>query len=237
MVKSSDDLTIGPMQPAIRTNLADSAAESLRAEIAGGRWALGSRIPNEAALSGMLLVSRGTVREAVRTLVSQGLLETRQGSGTYVRSTVDPAAALDRVKRAGLRDQWEARAALDVEAARLAALRHVPADIERMRSLLSARGTVADGGREAFIRRDIAFHRSIVEASGNRAMLELYDFFTAAIAETIHSTIASDLPEPDVRAHAAIVDGVASGDPDRAAAAVRAFMAPVLLELDRLLSQ
>ncbi|MEJ6784532.1 FadR/GntR family transcriptional regulator [Aminobacter sp. Piv2-1] len=225
------------MQPAIRTNLADSAAESLRAEIAGGRWALGSRIPNEAALSGMLLVSRGTVREAVRTLVSQGLLETRQGSGTYVRSTVDPAAALDRVKRAGLRDQWEARAALDVEAARLAALRHVPADIERMRSLLSARGTVADGGREAFIRRDIAFHRSIVEASGNRAMLELYDFFTAAIAETIHSTIASDLPEPDVRAHAAIVDGVASGDPDRAAAAVRAFMAPVLLELDRLLSQ
>lgn len=170
-------------------------------------------------------------------LVSQGLLETRQGSGTYVRSAVDPAAALDRVKRASLRDQWEARAALDVEAARLAALRHTPADLERMRGLLAARGTVADGGRDAFIRRDIAFHRSIVDASGNRAMLDLYDFFTAAIAETIQSTIASDLPEPDVQAHAAIVDGVASCDPDRAAAAVRAFMEPVLLELDRLLSQ
>lgn len=225
------------MQPAIRTNLADSAAHNLRVEITDGRWSVGERIPNELTLAELLSVSRGTVREAVRTLVSQGLLETRQGSGTYVRSAVDPAAALDRVKRASLRDQWEARAALDVEAARLAALRHMPADLERMRGLLAARGTVADGGRDAFIRRDIAFHRSIVDASGNRAMLDLYDFFTAAIAETIQSTIASDLPEPDVQAHAAIVDGVASGDPDRAAAAVRAFMAPVLLELDRLLSQ
>ncbi len=225
------------MQPAIRTNLADSAAHNLRLEITDGRWGIGERIPNELTLAELLSVSRGTVREAVRMLVSQGMLETRQGSGTYVRSAVDPAAALDRVKRASLRDQWEARAALDVEAARLAALRHVPADLERMRGLLAARGTVADGGRDAFIRRDIAFHRSIVDASGNRAMLDLYDFFTAAIAETIQSTIASHLPEPDVQAHGAIVDGVASGDPDRAAAAVRAFMAPVLLELDRLLTQ
>lgn len=170
-------------------------------------------------------------------LVSQGMLETRQGSGTYVRSTVDPAAALDRVKRSGLRDQWEARAALDVEAARLAALRHTPADLVKMRKLLDARGTVADGGHEAFIRRDIAFHKAVVEASGNRAMIELYDFFTGAIAETIKATLAGDVPEPDAPAHAAIVDAVASSDPDRAAAAVRAFMAPVLLELDRLLAQ
>lgn len=68
-------------------------------------------------------------------------------------------------------------------------------------------------------------------------MMELYDFFTAAIAETIHSTLATELPEPDAAAHAAIVDGIASGDPSRAAATVRAFMAPVLLELDRLLLQ
>ncbi|BBD38529.1 GntR family transcriptional regulator [Aminobacter sp. Y103A] len=225
------------MQPATRTNLTDSVADSLRAEIVSGRWAVGERIPNEAALTDLLSVSRGTVREAVRALVSQGLLDTRQGSGTYVRSAVDPSAALDRVKRAGLRDQWETRAALDAEAARLAAQRHTPADLVKMRRLLEARGTVADGGHEAFIRRDIAFHKSVVEASGNRAMIELYDFFTGAIAETIKATLAGELPEPDATAHAAIVDAVASGDPDRAAAAVRAFMAPVLLELDRLLDQ
>ncbi|QPC92465.1 FadR/GntR family transcriptional regulator [Mesorhizobium sp. INR15] len=225
------------MQPAFRTNLTDSATDSLRAEILRGRWAVGARIPNEAALTDLLLVSRGTVREAVRVLVSQGLLDTRQGSGTYVRSVIDSSAALDRVKRASLRDQWEARAALDLEAARLAALRHTPADLDCIRQLLAVRGSVADGGSEAFIGRDIAFHKSVVAASGNKAMMELYDFFTAAITETIHATLDGDLPEPDQQAHAAIVDAIASGDPDRAVAAVRAFMAPVLAELERLLSQ
>ncbi|SDA98359.1 FadR/GntR family transcriptional regulator [Sinorhizobium sp. NFACC03] len=225
------------MQPINRTNLTESATESLRAEILSGRWAVGERIPNETALTDLLAVSRGTVREAVRVLISKGLLDARQGSGTYVRSTVDTSGALDRVKRTGLRDQWEARAALDVEAARLAALRHTPEDLERMFKLLGARGTVADGGRDAFGQRDIAFHRSIVEASGNKAIVELYDFFTSAILETIHSTLRGDLPEPDDRAHAAIVEAIASGNPDQAAASVRAFMAPVLAELDRLLTQ
>ena len=88
-----------------------------------------------------------------------------------------------------MRDQWEARAALDLEAARLAALRRTPADLDRMRLLLAERGSVADGGSDAFIRRDLAFHKSVVAASGNKAMMELYDFFTAAITETIHATI------------------------------------------------
>ncbi|WP_315923539.1 FadR/GntR family transcriptional regulator [Mesorhizobium sp. SP-1A] len=225
------------MQPPVRNNLTDGAADALRAEISAGRWPVGTRIPNEATLSEMLLVSRGTVREAVRFLVAQGLLETRQGSGTYVRATADPAAALDRVRRACLRDQWEARAALDAEAARLAALRRTPADIERMRRLLGERGTAADGGREAFVRRDIAFHKAVVAASGNRAMMEIYDFFTAAIMDVIQSSLGGDLPEPGAEAHAAIVDAIAAGDPDKAVAAVRAFAAPALLELDRLISQ
>ena len=93
------------MQPINRTNLAESAAESLRAEILSGRWAVGERIPNETALTELLAVSRGTVREAVRVLISKGLLDARQGSGTYVRSTVDASGALDRVKRTGLRDR------------------------------------------------------------------------------------------------------------------------------------
>lgn len=64
-----------------KTNLADTAAEAIRAEILARRWTIGEKLPNEATLSTMLSVSRGTVREAVRVLVSQGILETRQGSG------------------------------------------------------------------------------------------------------------------------------------------------------------
>jgi DNA-binding FadR family transcriptional regulator len=121
------------MRSITRTNLADTAVEAIRTEILERRWALGERLPNEAALSAMLSVSRGTVREAVRVLVSQGYLETRQGSGTYVLSTVDAARPLTMARRASLRDQFEARVALDAEAARLAALRQTPAVIAGLR--------------------------------------------------------------------------------------------------------
>lgn len=88
----------------------------------------------------MLCVSRGTIREAVRVLVSQGLLETRQGSGTYVLSTTDTRLPLTMARRAGLRDLFEARCALDVEAARLASLRQTPEIIAELRALLAKRG-------------------------------------------------------------------------------------------------
>jgi DNA-binding FadR family transcriptional regulator len=212
-----------------RTSLADTAADSLRTEIAAGRWAIGSRIPIEPQLALLLGVSRGTVREAVRTLVSRGLLEVRQGSGTYVRSGFDPSPSLQKMRRASLRDQFEVRRALEVEAARLAALRHTAKDLRRLHTLLDKRGLpdASDAGA-AFIERDLAFHLAIVDISGNLALVETCRFVSGYIKETIVSTMGSSLPEPNEAAHRAIVEAIASRDPDRAAAAVRDFMAPML---------
>ena len=221
------------MHPLPRSNLAEAAAETIRAEILGKRWTVGDKLPNEAALSTMLSVSRGTIREAVRVLVSQGYLETRQGSGTYLRSDVDRSSGLDLARRSSLRDRFEARCALDVEGARLAALRHTPAIIANLRELLAARGTHQGRQDAAFIARDLAFHRAVIAASGNSAMIDIYAFFTASIQETIEATIGEEVPEPDDQAHADIVDAIETGDPDAADAAVRRFMAPVLASLDR----
>ncbi|QRI63281.1 FadR family transcriptional regulator [Shinella sp. PSBB067] len=223
------------MQSLSKTNLADTAAEAIRAEILGSRWAVGDKLPNEATLSVMLSVSRGTVREAVRVLVSQGILETRQGSGTYVLSAADTTRPLTMARRAGLRDQFEARLALDAEAARLAALRRTPAVIAGLRARLAERGNYEGGDKAAFIARDLAFHQAVIAASQNAVLAGMYDFFSALISETIEASLRADLPEPDMAAHAAIVDAIESGDPDAADAAVRRFMAPVLSALDRLL--
>jgi DNA-binding FadR family transcriptional regulator len=223
------------MEPLARANLAEEAVEAIRSEILANRWAIGGRLPNEAKLSAMLSVSRGTVREAVRVLVAKGYLETRQGSGTYVRSTIDPTETLVRMRHAGLRDLFEARCALDVEAARLAALRHGPATIAELRSLLARRGNSTDGDRDGFIARDLAFHRAVIAASGNRAMIEIYEFFSASIRETIEATLGDGVPEPDIKAHADIIDAIASGNPARADAAVRKFMSPILTALDKML--
>lgn len=221
------------MHPLPRSNLAEAAAETIRAEILGKRWTVGDKLPNEAALSTMLSVSRGTIREAVRVLVSQGYLETRQGSGTYLRSDVDRSSSLDLARRSSLRDRFEARCALDVEGARLAALRHTPAIIANLHELLAARGTHQGRQDTGFVTRDLAFHRAVIAASGNSAMIDIYAFFTASIQETIEATIGEEVPEPDDQAHADIVDAIETGDPDAADAAVRRFMAPVLASLDR----
>jgi DNA-binding FadR family transcriptional regulator len=225
------------MQSLSKASLAESATEALRAEIVSGGWPLGTKLPNEATLSATLSVSRGTVREAVRVLVAQGLLETRQGSGTYVRSSTDASKTLAVARRTSLRDQFEARCGLDVEAARLAALRHTPPVIAELRRLLRERGHYEGGDRGEFIRRDLAFHKAVIAASGNRALMEIYDFFSATIAETIEATISAEVPEPDMQAHADIIDAIETGDPEAASAAVRRFMAPVLSSLDTLQTQ
>lgn len=221
------------MQPLPRSNLAETAANIIRGEIRANRWSVGEKLPNEAALSAMLSVSRGTIREAVRVLVSQGYLETRQGSGTYLRSAVDRTDSLDMARRASLRDRFEARCALDVEGARLAALRHTPAVIANLRELLALRGTHQGRGDTGFIARDLAFHQAVIAASGNDAMIDIYAFFSTSIQQTIEASIGDDVPEPDHLAHAAIVDAIETGDPDKADAAVRSFMAPVIAALDR----
>jgi DNA-binding FadR family transcriptional regulator len=66
-------------------------------------------------------------------------------------------------------------------------------------------------------------------------MIEIYEFFSVSIAETIEATLGEDLPEPDMQAHVAIVDAIETGDPEAAGSAVRRFMAPVVATLDRLL--
>jgi DNA-binding FadR family transcriptional regulator len=215
-----------------RGSLSDMAADGIRAEIAGGRWAVGSRIPIEPKLAQMLGVSRGTVREAVKTLVSRGLLQVRQGSGTYVRSDFDPSASLQKMRRASLRDQFELRCALEAEAARLAALRHNARDLRRLHTLLDRRGEpdpADDGG--GFVERDLAFHLALIDFSGNLALVETCRFVTGYIKETIAGTLSDRLPEPDIAAHRAIVEAIASRDPERAATAVRAFMAPMIESL------
>jgi DNA-binding FadR family transcriptional regulator len=223
------------MNPLNKTSLADTAVEAIRGEILAHRWAVGEKLPNEARLSAMLSVSRGTVREAVRALVSQGYLETRQGSGTYVVSAVDAFRPLTMARRAGLRDQYEARLALDAQAARLAALRRTPGTVAHLRALLAERGIYEGGDKAGFIARDFAFHQAVIAASQNAVLVGMYDFFSTLIAETIEASLSEELPEPDDAAHAAIVDAIESGDPQAADTAVRRFMAPVLSALDRML--
>ncbi|MFC7065274.1 FadR/GntR family transcriptional regulator [Brucella rhizosphaerae] len=224
------------METLSRKSLADAVEQSIRAEITAGNWRVGEQLPNEASLSARLGVSRGTIREAVRTLVAQGMLETRQGSGTYVLSATDTTRSLDRIRHTSLRDRFETRAALEVEAARLAAQRITPETIRHLEIKLEQRNKRPEASRTDFVSRDFAFHEAIVAASGNSALIEVYAFFSQSIRESIEATLDGELPEPGHEEHRAIVNAIAAGNPDLAGAAVRRFMTPLIEELERLLA-
>lgn len=217
-----------------RGSLVETVIASLREAVETGAWALDERIPNESTLAESLGVGRNTVREAVRVLVHVGMLETRQGDGTYVRARIDPGETLRRIDRAGLHDQLEVRLTLEVEAARLAAARRDSDDLAAMRLALAAREAAGSDISER-IQHDARFHRAVVEAAHNRMLAELYQHFASAIRRTIERTEKdADLPEPTQADHARLYDAIERSDGEAAAGATRQLLQPSLDVLTRL---
>lgn len=209
-------------------SLVETAIESLRHAIEQGHWSIGDRLPVEADLSESLGVSRNTVREAVRVLVHVGMLETRQGDGTYVRATRDAGETLRRISRSQLRDKLEVRIMLETEAAKLAARRREPEDLERMTLALDKRARAGDNVRDR-IEHDQAFHTALVAASHNPALTELYSYFAHAVALTIEQTeLDSDLPEPSQEDHELLLAAIRRQDEARAEALAKALLLPSL---------
>lgn len=209
-------------------SLVDTAIDSLREAIECGHWPLGSKLPVESDLSDSLGVSRNTVREAVRVLVHVGILETRQGDGTYVRATRDAGETLRRISRTRLADQLEVRIMLEAEASKLAASRRTDRDLRIMEEALDARAQAGDSVADR-VRHDQAFHRGLVAASHNPALAELYDYFYHGIRETIERTeTEADLPEPSQEDHELLLAAVRRRDPSKAEQLARALLEPSL---------
>jgi DNA-binding FadR family transcriptional regulator len=208
-----------------QTPLVVQVAEQFRALIAAGDWPVGSRIPGEHQLAEELGVSRGTVREALRALSVAGLIEPRVGDGTYVRATDEISGALVRGELPyTLGAVLDARAGLEAAAARLAARSATPEALAALERALAARD---GGGHAGFVTTDAAFHRAVVQASGNPLLLRLHDAIAEVLAQSIGDT--TELPEdPRVTAtHRALVEAIRSGDAERAAAAPYALIEAV----------
>ncbi|KNB53740.1 FadR/GntR family transcriptional regulator [Streptomyces caatingaensis] len=210
-----------------RRSSVEEVIAQLNEALAKGTWALGDRLPTEHELTERLGVSRTVVREAVRALVHLGVLETRQGAGTYVISTADPAPLLRRVGMAEVREIFEIQLGLDVQAARLAAARRTDADVERLRTLLGDRNRAA--GPQEFARADAAYHLAVVEAAGNSVLLEFYRFFVGRLRDSLHTLRSQDtVPESGDGPHEALLAAIEAGDEAAAAAAAAAAIRPSL---------
>ncbi|HKS49845.1 MAG TPA: GntR family transcriptional regulator, partial [Amycolatopsis sp.] len=115
------------LSPLRRESLVELTTSQLHDQITSGTWPVGSRIPAETELAEMLGVGRSTVREAIRALVHIGLLEARQGTGTFVR-TLSTEGWESLVRKAAVLEVYEVRGGLEFQAARLAAARRTDKD-------------------------------------------------------------------------------------------------------------
>jgi GntR family transcriptional regulator, transcriptional repressor for pyruvate dehydrogenase complex len=223
-----------------RSPLVEQAIERLREQVTSGAWPVGSRLPSEAALAAELGVGRSTIREAIRALASTGMVESRQGAGTFVRA----AAAADvglrtRLRRAALLDVYEVRHALELQAARLAANRRDTDDLERLQASLDRRQAALAVAKDAtFVEADLAFHQAVVDAAHNPILTELFASFTSALREAMFDIFADrDLQLDATPAHLDLAAAIRSADPEAASAATSAHLDATIRTLKALLGQ
>lgn len=225
-----------PLATTRRAGLVDQVIEQLRTAVAEGEWPLGERIPTEAELGEQLGVGRNTIREAVRALAHTGLLEVRQGDGTYVRATSEVSGAIRRLCGDELREVLQVRRTLEAEGARLAALSRTEEEVAELWSLLARREVELRERRwEDFARTDAEFHTAVVRAGHNGLLTELHrgltEVITASVAAT--SSITPGVTHVPEIGHEGLAEAIAQRDPDRAAAEACGFLDELLERVER----
>lgn len=207
-----------------RRKLVDQVLEQLH-DVLALHYRPGDRMPTEPELMELFGVGRSTVREAVKILVHAGVLEVRQGDGTYVRSLPSDAGSLEqRLLRAETAHVNEVRSMLDAQVARLAAERRTDEDLRRMKRLLKERNEALEAGNYAsYVDIDVEFHCSIAQASQNDLLLDLYRTFCNALrGELSHLILDTKHYEDRSELHDQLYQAIAARDAD---AAVRLSLA------------
>ncbi|WP_274556743.1 FadR/GntR family transcriptional regulator [Streptomyces spiramyceticus] len=202
-----------------RSALADQVINELRNQITSGEWPVGSRIPTEPELVEQLGVARNTVREAVRALAHNGLLDIRQGSGTYVIATSELAGVMHRrFADADPRHIAELRSTLESSAARLAAERRTERDVRQLDAVLARREAAWESGdAELFVRADATLHLAVVAASHNDVLIGLYADLGDLLRAWLRDDVGHELRPEDHMDHARMVEAIRAGDADTAA--------------------
>lgn len=209
----------------IKRSLVEQAVDQLRERIAAGTWTVGQRLPTEPELALELGISRNTVREAMRVLAFGGLVEVRQGDGSYLRMAQDPLQTVQALSRCTIEQARETRYILEAEAIGLAALRRTEADLEGLRKALQLSSGHFHGNVDEYVSCDLTFHQRLVDAAHNPALSELYRYFSSVLAVTLQHNM-SQLPRSQAvfDLHGRILEAIEQRDAERAMALSRALI-------------
>lgn len=164
-----------------RKKVSDEIVEQIKEMIADGVWKPSDKLPSENDLRDMFQVSRVSVREALKQLVSSNIIETRQGSGSFVRE-FDGAFVFDSslmtmyvhsMDDCTIRDMMEFRAMIEVESVKLATERATPTDLSHLQSIYDHMVASSDD-IHLFSDYDLEFHKFIAQITRNTVLIKCY---------------------------------------------------------------
>lgn len=219
-------MNLRPIKP---KRVSDQVFEQVRELIYRGELKPGEQLLPERELANSLEVSRTTVRNAINKLVTLGLLEHRQGKGTFVTipngDQGNPLASILAVDDVTIHDLLEVRLGLECNAARMAASRATPQDILNLsKANKEMEETVKTGalGNEA----DAAFHMAISFATKNPVQIHLMRNFYDLLFLGIKKNLSHLWDDPDnidsvLAAHTKVYEAIANRQPDAAEVAMR----------------
>jgi GntR family transcriptional repressor for pyruvate dehydrogenase complex len=212
----------------------DAAYRAILRLITDRSLGVGDRLPRETEMAETFAISRPVVRQALARLQEAGVIEVRWGAGSYVRDRHDagrtglsfgPVQSLEEVRAA-----YELRAAVEGEAAALAAERWTSPRLAQLRAAL-AKLDKAVATDELGQQADLEFHFAIAAASHNPFFEQMLHSirrpleFSVGLARTLSLTFAAERIRIVQAEHVAIADAIAARDPERARRAMRAHLA------------
>ncbi len=213
----------------MKKSLVDQTVERIVYYIEKHNMVVGDKLPNEYTLASQLEVGRSTLREAIKVLVSQGILEVRHGSGTYITS-LEPVTELTLLMTEGqdslkvALDMFEVRFLIEPRMAALAAQNVSDEEAEIIENIAKAIEADIESDDDFHRDLDMQFHTAIAEASGNIAMKELIPVIIQSI--TLYNDYFTDQTskEETIRAHFRIVKAIKNRKPIEAQDAMTMHM-------------
>ncbi|MFC7326917.1 FadR/GntR family transcriptional regulator [Marinactinospora rubrisoli] len=213
-------------RPLTRPRLYERLVERLCEYIRDARLSPGDRLPPERELAVTLGVSRASLSQALVALEVQGVIEVRHGDGAIIRRTVaeEQVLALLRDRDNRRAEIIEARQALEVKLAELAAERRTEADLAEIDAALDQmRAEIRAGDRG--VTGDERFHAAVTHAARSRLLSRMMAEISPMITETrVESLSQPDRPTASLAGHERIAAAIRAGDRQRAADAMRAHL-------------
>jgi GntR family transcriptional repressor for pyruvate dehydrogenase complex len=207
-----------PVKPIKRQSIPEAIIQELKSLIDSGHIPKGGKLPAERKLAKILNVSRPSLRVAIKALSLLGILENRQGDGTYLTTSdewsIEPLSIILSVKKGALLEIFEARESIENSCAGFAALRRDEEDLKELQKALdNMHANFNDPDK--YIGHDFNFHKAVIHAAKNLVFVDLMEKIYKLLVDARNKNrkYPSELyQEKNFQQHVAIFEGIKKGN-------------------------